>query len=846
MSHRRCLSPTPRADYAPIADLLLRCVRQAAWVSLSLAVLAMAGCKGCNSTDPNDPKAKEEARKKLEEEKKKKDELEIGMLQPLVGQELSEDEMADGKPKLLIKPGHWMPTARRMKANFDDFVFQSSNTLVDDNRQAVKLPLTPFTFELTRPVVLAKGRAKNIHGEVFIPEDSSGKRLRSTLVNTKNRSIPVEVYPGLVKMPPYQYFLLVLATEPDRYAFLKVTDTVRSEWEEDYNESALPHYRVALADAGKDIPLSPNVLSWSTIAAIVWDEVDSTRLTSEQQAALLDWLHWGGRLIVNGPDSLETLRGSFLADYLPVDSDGVRNFTAADLRQWSSYWGRRAAGKEIPPLEPVRAISGVKLVPRDGAREIAGGGSLFYETNVGLGTIVVSSIQLSQRDFINWPGYDSFLNSGLLSRPRRRFQEGPYDGIRIGWSANADARLDAHHITGLRMMSRDAGAKANTRFVQNTVNQPYGFQEMEVALQADRKGGVAAWNSFSDVSNVARNLLLEAAGVEMPDAGFVLFCVGVYLVVLVPLNWMIFRTIGRVELAWLAAPFIAILGTYGVVWMAQLDIGFVRAQTEIALLELHGNYPRGILSRYTAFYSSLSTTYDVEYEVDQSVASPFPTRLDANDPALRDERYDVSLERHTDTNLQGLAISSNSTRMLQSEQVLPLEGKIKLGTSSRGHTQVENLSGLDLRDVMVIRRYFPRAGEGPVYQASWIGALRSGSSEVLGLTGIDYNPDRLPFAEQRSDGGVSRTGLVNVDELIRIACRFPAEEDPRYNRREEYRLVGRIDEVLPGMEANPDATQVQGVTVVVAHLQYGATAQAKPDVNSRGDVVTDKPGPFDD
>ena len=50
-----------------------------------------------------------------------------------------------------------------------------------------------------------------------------------------------------------------------------------------------------------------------------------------------------------------------------------------------------------------------------------------------------------------------------------------------------------------------------------------------------------------------------------------------YLFVLVPLNWLLFRVLGRVELAWAAAPVIAVVCTGLVVWLAQLDIGFARS-----------------------------------------------------------------------------------------------------------------------------------------------------------------------------------------------------------------------------------------------------------------------------
>ena len=65
-----------------------------------------------------------------------------------------------------------------------------------------------------------------------------------------------------------------------------------------------------------------------------------------------------------------------------------------------------------------------------------------------------------------------------------------------------------------------------------------------------------------------------------------------YLVVLVPLNWALFWLLGRVEWAWIAAPLIAVACAVAVVWLAQLDIGFARAHTGIAVVELQSGYPR--------------------------------------------------------------------------------------------------------------------------------------------------------------------------------------------------------------------------------------------------------------
>ena len=51
----------------------------------------------------------------------------------------------------------------------------------------------------------------------------------------------------------------------------------------------------------------------------------------EQRQALLDWLYWGGQIIISGPNSLEKLRGEFLDAYLPAQY--VNN--SSEVREWA-------------------------------------------------------------------------------------------------------------------------------------------------------------------------------------------------------------------------------------------------------------------------------------------------------------------------------------------------------------------------------------------------------------------------------------------------------------------------------------------------------------------------------
>ena len=114
-------------------------------------------------------------------------------------------------------------------------------------------------------------------------------------------------------------------------------------------------------DLSERIPLSETPLTWSSIAYILWDALDPNAFTLEQQAALVDWLHWGGQIIVNGPGSLDLLAGSFLEPYLPATSIGSRNITNDDVADLNRWWLIPTRRENPKPIELEKPWSGSAL-----------------------------------------------------------------------------------------------------------------------------------------------------------------------------------------------------------------------------------------------------------------------------------------------------------------------------------------------------------------------------------------------------------------------------------------------------------------------------------------------------
>lgn len=376
--------------------------------------------------------------------------------------------------------------------------------------------------------------------------------------------------------------------------------------------------------------------------------------------------------------------------------------------------------------------------------------------------------------------------------------------------------------------------------------------------------GVAAWNDQGAASAAARQILTEAAGIEIPSADFVVKVLMVYLLVLVPLNWFVFWIIGKVEWAWIAAPVISLVGAGAVIRLAQLDIGFARSRTEVAVLEIQGGYERAHLTRYTALYTSLSSSYSLTFDEPSSLAAPFPSGKQ-DEALLAISNYtDVAFRRGNETALSGVQVSSNSTGMVHSEQMLSLGTSEKtletlrlVGDETRGYS-VSNTTDLTIRDIGVFRRVNSgnaNGGRQPVeIEAAYVERLDPASSAVLRFEPLAFNTqeveknspppvwlpqwDRVSILAHRG-GTVSEDPNLSEDKLVGIRLTRLARLAANRLRLlpGDVRLVGWTEQHLPGMKISPEAPQNRTYTLVLAHLSRGTLPAARPDQNLAEDFI---------
>lgn len=830
------------------------CLRNLLLVFLAVATVTSPGCS-CREETPAEKAAREkreeeeaEKRQQEEKEKQKKPPLEV---QPPIPQPGPEDITALG-----VKPGHWMIAKQTLKPNYNDWVGEATVQVVDANRQPIPVDRTAFALRSTRDVALSKGQEKDIESVAYVPAVAGALQWRNTL---RERGSTLSTPPNksdLKRLAPHQQHFVVLGKESQRYRYLSSLYAVKAPFEMNFDTltdgnasefNFAMQYRVVIPDIKDRIPLPENPLCWTTVAYLLWDEVDPERLNPAQQAALVDWIHWGGQVIISGPDSLDLLAGSFLDPYLPADANGPRKITSDDLKPMSFAWD---ASRRRDPLTAAVDWSGINLMLRPESKPVAGLGDLFAERPVGRGRIVVSAMQLAERDFINWRGgHENLFNNFLLRRSPRSFKYQAGSGygndgfVAVERRSSTGTRIDAAENSTLRMFSRDTHANPNAlsyavlKTEQDTFGgfpQQIGGQQFETnkLTRPAVVGGPGAWSDFNAAATAARESLREAAGVNVPDSSFVMLCLGIYLAVLAPINWLFFRAMGRVELAWVAAPVIALLGTWAVVKQAQLDIGFVRAQSEVAVLETQPDHPRGHLTRYMSFYTSLSTTYDMEFDEPTTLAAPFAR---SDKPVLRpgDSPTIAIFERQEKARLRGLTVSSNTTDMAHAEQMIDLGGRLTYDPKGR---QLTNETNHRFTDLAVVRR--PLTGP-PVLQGCWVGDLRDRSSTSVSFLPVaSTEENQAPFADRRaSDSAADPTaGVSPSDQRLNLEPLFALALDPNRMEPGEVRAVGRIEKVFDGVTVTPQASQGRGATFVVAHLQYAPLPKPKSDRNAPMDV----------
>ena len=892
---------------------------------LGFSILTTAGCRGCRD---NKELSKEE--KKKAEEAKKEREKPSFEIEPLI---TFPGQYQEPARRNRIKSGHWVNADFRILANKFDSRGELTASSMTGNKP-VPVENTDYFSATSRPYSVAKGELKNLSTNIYVPRRKRGVSAFFNFGLSRSSGASILHADGVPLMRPFQYHMVVLTNRADRYGYLNVIDSVTLPHSELATSRVPSFYNVVRTNPSEDpIALPRQSLYWTTIAYVIWDDLDVSQLDADQQQALVDWIHYGGQLILSGPDCLENLTNSFLAEFLPAKVKSSRNLSAQDFADINQFWevkdSKLMTSRKIV-VNDAAPIIGVDFDPHPAATFVNDTGKIAIERQVGRGRIVATSFSMNSKPIINWPSFRSFFNSVILRRPAREFGN-TNDGIlAFKWIDDATSIFDPLIGTTLRYLSRDlvdstdtlnrlAGtppdANVSPFMVSGLSYENLNYQSYDNELyrtknaahgdlrnledhwhyggfQHDECSGTAGWNDDSGISVAARDTLRRAAGISPPSSGFVLKMLSIYLLILVPVNWLVFRAIGRVEWAWIAAPVIAIAGALMVAKMASLDIGFVRSNSQVACLEVYADYPRAHVAQYSALYTSLSTGYQLE--LDNPTAQSLPLG-EPNKKWKEIQITPVTLRQTLKNRLEGFQVQSNSTGMLHTEMMLDLNGVFSF-VSADEKSRVENSTSINLTQAAVLKR-----NEEGALLAAWVGNLAalsstedlqfspiskmgepwSGSTTLQVSRLIDDLWGKLDPYLIVDEDGVQTVSIKTIkermpemeskwSEFLRLVNQIPtdvevAEIEERqitYNEyklilrqldeskkinvsalfqqvlqhlalaKGEVRLIGVTDEQVGNNVFQPAATQTQQQTLVVVHLKRPPLPEARPDANA--------------
>lgn len=414
---------------------------------LTLSLLMTTGCGGCRDKTKKD----EVAQKKLDAEKKKKKkkkkpdfESRKSVLLPGFFPDPKQEEKLDDngdplsnamaqlsepvKSRNRTKLGHWYTSSSLTIANNYNFEGSLSAQPIDGSNRPVLIPATDYYLTTTRPVALPKAEWKNLESSVYLPPRDISVKAATIGYSLNGRAGGLNLFPGMIDstrlMLPYQYHIVLMSNRPDSYKYLELTDTFRLR---DQAREIAPFYLLIPTQPGKPLPLPANALNMTTIAYLIWDDYDPSLLDEAHQTAILDWLHFGGQLILSGPDCLDKLQTSFLADYLPAHFDGSRNLTNQDLEELNANWAlpgkTKQDAKRTLQISDQVPLLGVVFKPHDDANFVDGTGEIVIERRIGRGRIVATAFPLNAPVVRKWRSLKSFLNGALLRRPPPTFRQ---------------------------------------------------------------------------------------------------------------------------------------------------------------------------------------------------------------------------------------------------------------------------------------------------------------------------------------------------------------------------------------------------------------------------------------
>ncbi|MFQ5593756.1 MAG: hypothetical protein ACE5HA_06370 [Anaerolineae bacterium] len=316
---------------------------------------------------------------------------------PAAAQTPASDITWSAKPLFggVVKYGEWLPIRVTLSSQGSDRTVEVRAVLKSTEGQA--------TF--VRPVELPAGARKQI--TLYVTPNTFSRRLRLSLMAGSD-----ELDRATIDVQPVAYRVFLIGIVAPNRDTLSILGTVPVGTE--------PARTVAF-----DLDEVPDrAAGLGSFDALVFNDVDTSQLSSTQRLALNNWVHLGGHLVVGGGAGAATTAAGLPADLLPVSIEGTKTVD------------------ELPGLsgiseEPV-SIAGPFVVARTTNRSggiMAGQDDtpLIVQARVGEGRVTFVALDLGTSPFGAWAG-ERAMWTMLLQPDNDALLQGPPDVSPRRWA----------------------------------------------------------------------------------------------------------------------------------------------------------------------------------------------------------------------------------------------------------------------------------------------------------------------------------------------------------------------------------------------------------------------------
>jgi hypothetical protein len=521
-------------------------------------------------------------------------------------------------------------------------------------------------------------------------------------------------------------------------------------------------YNRILYPRAADLPDSPT--GYQSIDAVVLGELPLDLINEDQWDALTGWVKTGGLLVVSGSPDLNRLKTNKLAEILPIEPTGVRQISTLSSLAYRY--------QTAPKLRNASIVAG-RVRSDSQALCVQGDTPLVVERRIGNGLVVFTAFDLLSPEFKAWPGQagmwrEIMLRNGAVAsvteRVRLATEPSPYRGYGYG----------------------------------------YGYGANSNRMLADALAGVQSTEAPS-FRSIGIFLLL-------------------YIVMLVPGNYLLLKRLDRKELAWLTIPAIIAVFSIGAYTLGYRIKGGQLYLHYCSVLEGAANSDGWDAYSVGSIFSPRQARYDL------TVNDPAALVSEVTEGGMGQRAAgDLAVERDQKTTVKNALVNMWDNRQFDFQSYVSLGGQVSAAVTKTGANsatvELTNATKMKLSDCSVSYGGTPvLVGDLPPSGSKTVRVTLTTAGQPGSISIIGGGPSLQKSAKDIRDSLVSVATSAPVPQ---VTGSYQAPQTPAST---PFVLTGWFDEPAVSMTLENEEPQVSGVNLLVVHLPNPDVTRAAPPV----------------